>query len=415
MKKKTNILYVHYGDDWIRGSEQCLIDLISHLDQQRFVPFVWTNNPALVPFLEEADIEYQLDTFPLLLGWTSPKMDVTHWLALVKKGRQLIQRYNISLVHANSGAPCQWMALAARLSQCPLVTHLHSDYQARDRVTLGLHLSPHVITASDAISQSLREDGYPQSKLSVVHNGVNVAKLSVQPEVDVRQRLGLQPEDTVYTTVGSLIARKGVDRIIQALRYLTLEYPNSHLVVVGDGEQKNQLIQLCEQLHLSKNVHFVGEQHNVAGWLKGSDAFVSGARQEAFGLVVAEAAVAGTPIIAPFEGGIPEIVQHGESALLYVNQGYTPLLDMMRCIHSHKEQCLTLAQRAKKTVEQQFNHRRYVSEVEAIYDELLEQTAQQPPCLLSGLKPLKTAFGKRIKSRYPDTKFPRLRRTRWEV
>ncbi|MDN3684770.1 glycosyltransferase [Vibrio sinaloensis] len=45
-------------------------------------------------------------------------------------------------------------------------------------------------------------------------------------------------------------------------------------------------------LHLNEHVHFIGEQDNVIGWLKGCDAFISGARSEAFGLVIAEAALA---------------------------------------------------------------------------------------------------------------------------
>ncbi|WP_434998299.1 glycosyltransferase [Vibrio scophthalmi] len=394
----TKILYVHYGENWIRGSEQCLLDLILNLDRQRFEPIVWTNNPALLPFLEAQNIEYQLDDFTLLLGWQEPTFDLKSWASLVKKGQRMVKQRNIELVHINSGAPCQWMAVAARLCHCPMVTHLHSDYLSRDRVTLGLHMSPHIITASDAISQNLRLDGYPTDQLSVIHNGINIDALQQQKTVDIRQHLSLNPDTKIFTTVGSLIERKGVDRIIQALRYLTLEYPNSHLVVIGEGEQKQQLIQLTHDMHLTAHVHFVGEQHNVVGWLKGSDAFVSGARQEAFGLVVTEAAIAKTPIIAPYEGGIPEIVQHGETALLYVNNGYAPLLNMMRCIHSHPTECLELTKRAYQVVCDHFNHQRYVDDICALYQSLLEQQQPSRPSLLNSFKPLKTAFSNRHKS-----------------
>lgn len=399
MKKRTTILYVHYGDNWIRGSEQCLIDLITNLDRDRFHPMVWTNNPALVAYLELANIDHQLDKFPLLLGWRTPTFDVKSWFSLVKKGRKMITENQASIVHVNSGAPCQWMALAARSCHCPMVTHLHSDYQSRDRVTLGLHISPHIITASNAISQNLRRDGYPEEQLSVIHNGVNVEELERQPAVDVRKRLNLDSEDTIFSTVGSLITRKGIDRIIQALRYLTLEYPNSHLVVIGDGDQKATLIELTRKMHLTDRVHFVGEQHNVVGWLKGSDAFVSGARQEAFGLVITEAAIAKIPIIAPFEGGIPEIVQHGESAMLYVNTGYAPLLNMMRCIHSHKGECQKLAEHAYQMVSTQFNHQRYVNEMTTLYQDLINQRKPSHPSPIAGcksiFKPIKTALANR--------------------
>ncbi|EGU47606.1 putative galactosyltransferase [Vibrio ichthyoenteri ATCC 700023] len=402
MSDIKKILYVHYGENWIRGSEQCLLDLIVNLDRTRFEPLVWTNNLALTPLLVEQNIAYLTDDFPLLLGWQKPSFDLKSWAQLVKKGQKIIKQNDIALVHANSGAPCQWMALASKLCRCPMVTHLHSDYLSRDRVTLGLHMSPHIITASDAISHSLRQDGYPEEQLTVIHNGINIDALQSQTEVDIHHLLGLNADDVIFTTVGSLIQRKGVDRIIQALRYLTLEYPNSHLVVIGEGEQKQQLIQLAQEMHLSAHVHFVGEQHNVAGWLKGSDAFVSGARQEAFGLVITEAAVAKTPIIAPFEGGIPEIVQHSESALLYVNQGYAPLLNMMRCIHSHQQDCQQFAQRAHDVVCEHFNHQRYVEDISNLYQHLLATKPSGSTSILNNIKPVISALRKHRQSSKPS-------------
>ncbi|GAK86838.1 glycosyltransferase SypI [Vibrio ponticus] len=175
MNKVKKILFVHYGEDWIRGSERCLLDLITHLDSERFEPIVWTNNSMLIPHLEEAQVDYHIDNFPILLGWHSPKADINSWVNLVNKGKNLIQLNQIDLVHVNSAAPCQWMSLAARMCQCPMITHLHSDYLSRDRATLGIHLSPYVITASNAISQNILRDGFPQTRIKVVHNGIDVA------------------------------------------------------------------------------------------------------------------------------------------------------------------------------------------------------------------------------------------------
>ncbi len=389
------ILYVHYGDAWVRGSERCLLDLLTHLNTDKYEPFVWTNNSMLIPHLEELRIPYQLDDFPILMGWNSPKVDVKSWIKLIGKGRQLITEQQIDLVHVNSAAPCQWMALAARYNRCPMTTHLHSDYIGRDRMTLGLHLSPYIITASNAISQNLKRDGFPAERLEVVHNGIDIERLEIQPQVDVKQRLKIGSDAVVFATVGSLIYRKGIDRIMVALRHLLLEYPNSHLVVIGEGEERENLNALCQKLHLEQNVHFVGEQANVVGWLKGCDAFVSGAREEAFGLVVTEAAIAKRTVIAPFEGGIPEIIHHGQTGLLYVNQGFGPIFDMMRCVHSHPQECQVIAKSAYQHVKQHFSVLRYVAQIEALYSRLLTLEELEFPPLKDNLKPVKTALAKR--------------------
>ncbi|OLQ92200.1 glycosyltransferase [Vibrio ponticus] len=395
MNSIKKILFVHYGEDWIRGSERCLLDLITHLDKERFEAVVWTNNTMLIPHLEEAQVEYRIDNFPLLAGWQKPKADISSWVKLVGKGKNLIQQLGIDLIHVNSAAPCQWMSLAARMCSCPMVTHLHSDYISRDRVTLGIHLSPFVITASNAVAQNLIHDGYPQDNLTIVHNGIDIAALDAQPEVDVKQQLKIDSNATLYATVGSLIHRKGVDRILMALRHLTLEYPNSHLVVIGDGEERENLEQMCHKLHLDNHVHFLGEKTNVVGWLKGCDAFVSAAREEAFGLVITEAAVANIPIVAPFEGGIPEIVHHGETALLYANHGSGPLLNMMRCVQNHRDDCQSIAQNAHAHIQSVFTVERYVNQIEDLYRQILQQENVVFPSLQSGLKPLKTAIANR--------------------
>lgn len=392
MKSVKKILFVHYGDSWIRGSERCLLDLISHLDSTLFEPIVWTNNSMLAQQLKNQHVECCLDDFPILFGWQKPQFDIKSWIKLIVKARQIINSKQVDLVHVNSAAPCQWMTFAARLCRCPLMTHLHSDYLSRDRTTLALHMSPSIIAASRAITENLRRDGYPEDRLTVVHNGIDVERLREQPPVDVPQQLNLDSNAVVYATVGSLIHRKGVDRILIALRHLILEYPNSYLVVIGTGEKKQELTALTHSLHLNKHVHFIGEQTNVVGWLKGCHAFVSAAREEAFGLVVTEAALANLPIIAPFEGGIPEIVQHGDTALLYANHGYAPLLNMMRCIHNHPKECHEIALRAHEHVTEHFDVKRYVKQIEQLYSRLINEPFPDFPPLIANFKPVKTAI-----------------------
>ncbi|MDA0147608.1 glycosyltransferase [Vibrio sp. LaRot3] len=394
MSNPTPILFVHYGEDWIRGSERCLLDLIQHLDTDRYHAIVWTNNPSLHKELTFHGVACLLETFPLLLGWNKPRYNVLAWARLVFTARKIIRKHNIGLIHVNSAAPNQWMSLAARITSTPLVTHLHSDYPARDRVTHALHLSPHVITASRAISEQLIDEGYNEKRLSVVHNGLNIQKLQDTPAIDVKQQLKLDDNSTLFVTVGSLIYRKGIDRIFQALCYLRLEHPNCYLVVIGDGEEKQHLQQQVTQLGLVDNVHFVGEQNNVIGWLKGCDAFVSGAREEAFGLAIAEAGLAGIPIIAPFVGGVPEFITHAKTGFLYSNHGYMNMMKMMATVITHPDHCQHIARQGQNHIEHKLSIQHYVSGIERVYQQLMVQQ-RQPPALSHVFRPVPKAL-KRI-------------------
>ena len=393
---KRKILFVHYGDDWIRGSEKCLLDLIKYMEHHHYACYVWTNSRELSKQLELMNVPNQLNHFPLLLGWKPPKYNVSGWLGLIKHGCEIIEREKIDLVHINSGASCQWMLAAARMKKVPVVTQLHCPYPARDRLTLGLHLSPHIISVSQYVAEFMTKDGYPNEKISVIHNGIDTVSLSAQQKVDVKEALSIPEQDFVFATVGSLIHRKGVDRIITAMRHVTFEYPNVSLVVIGDGDLMDKLVQQASRLHLSNHIHFVGEQSNVVGWLKGCDAFISGARSEAFGLAVAEAALAKIPVIAPLEGGIPEFITHGETGILYQNQGTGPLEKAMRVLINHPELCQQYGMNGFDHITQ--NHDLSVScrKVELLYRGLLEQPFVANRSPISTLSPLKTYVVNRL-------------------
>jgi len=386
VKMKKNILYVHYGDNWIRGSETCLINLMDSLDNQRFVPVLWTNCIPLLRHVQMQGIKTEFSDFPLIAGWLAPRFDLLGWWSLVKQAITIIRAHKIDAIHVNSGAPCQWMCLAARLCRIPLVTQLHSDYQLRDRFTLGLHMSPHIICVSHAISQGIIEDGYPKSKLNVIHNGV---RESHQQPVSIRENFGIPSQSVVLISVGSLIVRKGYDLIIQALQHLDTT-ADVHLVIVGDGEEHQNLKQLAESHGLADRVHFAGEQHNVSDWLEGgADAYVSGARDEAFGLTIAEAGLAQLPVIVPRVGGIPEFITHDVSGLLYAADN--AILELGSAI-SQIVNDETLRQRLSQNLYHHASNHLTVAantaSIQSVYEKIsVEPTSHTVP-MANGFKPL---------------------------
>ncbi|OIQ26293.1 glycosyltransferase [uncultured Vibrio sp.] len=396
MKTTKNVLFVHYGDDWLRGSEQCLLDLITNIDRLRFTPFILTNNPALHDEIIAMGIHSELESFSILLGWSAPRFNVRAWFHQVNSAKAYIAKADIDLIHVNSGAPCQWMYTVAKVTNTPMVTQLHSDYLARDRVTLGLHYSPRIIAVSKAITHQLVKDGFPQERLSIVHNGIDVERLDKQAVVDVNKVLNIPEDSLTFATVGSLIHRKGVDRLLLALRHLVLEYPNVHLVIIGDGPQRENLEQQADYLYLSDNAHFVGEQRHVMGWLKGVNGFVSGARQEAFGLVVAEAALAGLPVIAPFEGGIPEILTHKKNAIFYKNNGTAPIVNAMRAVVRNPNSSKAVGELAREHILETHTAVHNAREIEKVYLQILSEDFQTTTSIWQATSPIRTFVASRF-------------------
>ena len=384
MNNKKNILFVHYGDNWIRGSEACLINLVASLNKAKFRPVVWSNCEPLAEHFKQQSVSTVHTPFQLLFGWNDPRFNLYQWGAQLKQAIDLIKQHKIDLVHINSGAPCQWMCIAAKLCGVPVVTQLHSDYQLRDRFTLGLHLSPNIACVSHDVSKCLLDDGYPQDQLSVIHNGVVQHRTTNK---DVREELDIPQSSFVFITVGSLIVRKGVDLILQSLNRIQSQ-KDAHLIVIGDGEDKDNLIALAADLDLTSKVHFVGEREDVADWLCGDvDAFISGARYEAFGLVLAEAGLARLPVIAPRVGGIPEFIHHNRTGLLF--DPSNPIDDMchqMTRLMSDAHLRGDLASQLYHLTHSDLTIEANTQQFENLYRKVIKQNSSSS--LFNGLKPL---------------------------
>ncbi|MPW36447.1 glycosyltransferase family 4 protein [Vibrio sp. B1Z05] len=396
MPPTTQVLFVHYGDHWIRGSEMCLLNLIATLSS-RFTAVVWTNNSVMHSKLQSKNIITYYSEFSLI-DLQQRTFSLSKWFGQYQTATHILAQHNIGLIHVNSGAACQWMTLAAKIHNTPLLCQIHSPYNLHDRFTLTLHCAQQLIAVSHAVAKPLLNEGYPNSQLAVVHNGIPNTRLS--QNIDIRQRLNIAQGAKVLISVGSLIHRKGFDKLIQALASLNNTPDEYHLIIIGEGSERLNLIAQTKRLHLLNNVHFVGEQSNVDEWLSGGcDLFVSGARSEAFGLVLVEASLAGLAVVAPHVGGIAEVIKDKVNGLLYQN-GHNEIKALTQAIKTLIDDPSlrhTLANNGRQIAKAHFSLQTNTDNIESIYQQLLNKPSLTWLDLMKGLlRPLKTLFHTRV-------------------
>ncbi|OCH21251.1 glycosyltransferase family 4 protein [Aliivibrio logei] len=377
-KSKTTLLFVHYGDDWIRGSEICLINLIKSINHQKFECILWCNQQRLADEVNKQVSAVYVTPFTLLLGWKAPKFSLSNWYQLYQQGKEIVDAHQVDLIHCNSAAPCQWMNPVARHTHTPLSTHLHTQYPLRDRLTLGIHFSPSLITVSNAIGEELLHDGYNRKNLTVIPNGIDTTKLNAQRTTPLRQQLGIDSSAFVLATSGSLIHRKGVDLIIDSLHKLDAVMLNIHLIVIGEGEERAQLEQQANHLQLHNNIHFLGERDNVVGLLKsGMDAYISGARDEAFGLALIEASLAKLPVIAPMVGGIPEVISHYDTGFLTQPNDSESFAKAIMVFIQNPRLAKEMGVKGKEIVYRNFTLSEYAKQFEKHYEQQLSTSNKE--------------------------------------
>jgi glycosyltransferase involved in cell wall biosynthesis len=309
------VLFVHYGEDHIRGSEQVLLDLFANLDCTCVRPLLWCNGSALAQAARAEGVE----VFVTPMTYISKLADLrSHSLRLRRQivmGLDLIRRHGVRLIHANSAAPTQWMVPAARIARVPLLVHLHTAYIRRNSFLMLTHQASMVVGVSAAALDEPRRSGIGPARLRLITNGIDPRRLERGRDIDLRAQLDIPPDAFVVGTAGSLIARKGTAVVLEAFATLPLEW-SPWLLVAGDGPDRAELMSLVARLGITGRTTFTGAYRDAGPIFRAMDVHVLASRDEAFGLVLIEAAICGVSNVASEIGGIREVVRQDETGLL---------------------------------------------------------------------------------------------------
>jgi glycosyltransferase involved in cell wall biosynthesis len=355
--------------DWIRGSEQCLLDLLANIDRSRFRPVVACTAPTMA---REAE---RLGVTAHCVGWWETAVVPPAWVRAALA--RILRDERIALVHANMTATVPAVLPAARRLRLPVVAHLHMPQTDEFwRIRELVHQTDVAVGVAEHVLAELRADGMADARLRVIHNAVDTRRLMAGDATGLRGGLGLGSTATVAVSVGSLIPRKGHDVTLRALARVRAEGRDVHLVVCGtddDAQRRNEagLRRLAAELGLADVAHFVGYRPDVGAILRdAADIFVASARDEALPLNVLEAQWLGLPVVASDVAGHRESV--GAAAARFVPpDDDAALARALADLAAAPAERAALGAAGRTFVDERFSMARYVGDFEALYAALL--------------------------------------------
>ena len=375
--EQKRILFIHYGENAIRGSERCLLNLVRYLDRKIFTPVVWCNSERLAEEVVKLNVKVIQTDFGMLLCGNHSQFDFGRFYKSIKTGLQIVASEKIDLIHSNSGAPNQWMNIVARIRGLPQLSHLHARYPLRERLVLGLLWPSLTVGVSQSVTDQLIRDGLDKRFLKVIPNGVDTELHDQANPVDIRKALSIPGDHHVIMTAASLIRRKGIDLLIRATSHLQSYRVPVHLVIAGSGPEKVSLEEMVDEYDLGANVHFLGECENLSALLRGGvDVFVSGSREEVFGLVLAEANLASVPVVAPRIGGISSVIEHETTGLLVKPECGLSIARAVRLLLNQPGLRRRYGEAGREKVLREFNMEHYVGRFESTYLDLINNRHQ---------------------------------------
>jgi len=323
-RKPVCVAFCHFTADVGGGSDLSLFDLVTHLPNDRFRPFMIlkTGDPMTDRYTAAGIDVIQVRLVPprkalevrrLLryLFWFWPS--VIGVLHAIRKSRA-------DIVHVNTLYNLQG-AMAAKLARRPLVWHVREadldSVPARLIKMFVRLLADRVVAISSSVAAKLRGCG---DRLHVIHNGIDMTKYEGLPDRhEARQLLGLESEVPVIATIGRLEPWKGQHVLIEAVPSILERYPDTTVLVVGSPaankpEYAADLQSRCEELGIAQHVLFTGRRDDVPTILAASDALVlPSVSPEPFGRTIVEAMAARRPVIATAAGGPLDIIVDGNT------------------------------------------------------------------------------------------------------
>ncbi|WP_224361945.1 glycosyltransferase [Hyalangium versicolor] len=316
------------------------------------------------------------EEFPLHGSLARPN---TAW-QLLRLARWLEQN-RIELVHVHDFYATMLAVPAAKLAGAKVIVsrldlaHWHGP--ARRAVLARLTgMADHVVANAAAIRRMLvEEEGLPESRVSVIHNGLDL------PRFDTRIRQGLKspvPEIggaplLVHVANMNHVVKRQED-VLQALALLRREGLKLHAFFVGDGPRRPELERKAVELGVKDLAHFLGHRGDVPALYARANLGVLCSTAEGMSNAVMEGMAAGLPMVVTAVGGNPDLIVDGVRGKVVQPERPAELADAFRWLLEHPERAKDLGAAARGFVRRELSLERMVQRHDALYQRVARPT-----------------------------------------
>lgn len=175
----------------------------------------------------------------------------------------------------------------------------------------------HIVVPGESVRQRLTDEYGEISPVSVIPTGVDLDVFKAADSSGLREKLGWG-NDKVLISVGRLALEKNWRILLKGAHQVIERRPDTRLIIIGDGDEREDLEQYARDLGISMKVHFTGKLsfEETLRYLKAADLFCFASKIETQGLVTMEALCAGLPVVAVDATGTRDVVEHGKEGLL---------------------------------------------------------------------------------------------------
>jgi len=265
---------------------------------------------------------------------------------------RLAGRVDVIHLMANSGwswqlfaAPVLWLA---SLRRTPVLVNYRGG-EAREYLAASARwVKPSLARATGLVVPS----GFLQQVFSEFGLGSEVVPNIIDLELFRPAQQRVEPQDFTLAVTRNLEPIYGLETALRAIDIVRRDVPNVRLKIAGSGPQRSELEALIAELDLGRHVELLGrlDREEVLALYQGADAMLNPTRVDNMPNSVLEALACGLPVISTNVGGVPFIVEHGQTALLVEPEDPQAMAEAILTLHRDRALGASLRERGMREV-----------------------------------------------------------------
>ncbi len=297
--------------------------------------------------------------------------------------RRFLKERSVRILHCHGYKSNLYGLLASIGTPTRLVTTCHNWTDADWKLAVYAWLDRRVmrrfevvVSVSEPLTAQLERQGIAGSRIVTIANGVSVERFAAAGETArLRSELGLEPGHRAIAVIGRLSPEKGQTVFLDAVAKIHGDVPEARFLLVGAGPSREELAARAEALGIASKVVFCGNRGDIERVYALAEIVVIPSLTEGLPVVLLEAMAARTPVVATRVGAIPEVVEHGQSAMLVEPDDADSLATGMRKVLDDEGLREGMAEAGSRRVRKAYSSRAMAKRYEEVYERLTASRA----------------------------------------
>lgn len=305
--------------------------------------------------------------------------------------RDIILRHDINMIHGHDYKSDLFAYLIRRIMRkrkIALVSTAHAWVMLGRKGELYRRLDlflmkrfDHLFAVSKATQEEMMAAGIPQSKTTVLYNGIDTETWSREHiQSTVREELGIPQSSQVLGYVGRIMPEKDLETWIRAAAIVAKRYPHAKYVLVGegrDGTTLDELKALAASLGIADQLIFPGFRRDLPQVYAAFDVFVMSSLREGLPNSILEAMALGVPVVTTDVAGAKELVVNNETGFVVDQKDVQGLASSILKILDHETIRSNMGLAGRERVENDFSFLQRLRRIEDLYSQILEEKTYQ--------------------------------------